>query len=214
MALSNDCSRRAHEIPIIVLGAPFDLYHLTARNTPEHLEELLKDEDPVYDLLSKLPENAFLTDLQHSKYFSAHYYHPLYYTLNPSDPSNVWLHYQTFKPLILFDGRNYDKYEARELIDCLDREPFLQRCIDGWLIQDDPHDPWHEILLFSPINVVDPHFDEIKYTPREIRDFKQLVGQMGGFPYGEEEAETIERDISRHGHLRVEGDRCEIVFSS
>lgn len=179
------------EYKTITLRAWFDLYHLTYRNTKYNrvnLEGEINDE--AYDYMCKLPENDYIKDLNHPKYFSINYYHPLYFNAVGDKSNNAHLHYQTLKSLILFDGRNYDKHDILDFLCNLERTKKLNnQFIDGWLIKDDSNDTWHEIYLFCPTNSVDPNCKVITYTKEEIDQFKDIFV----FPYGQEELDIIEK---------------------
>jgi hypothetical protein len=104
------CKDILNHIPIVVLDSGFDLYHLTFKNTPSTREQLEKGD--YYNRLSELPEGEYLEDLEHPKYYSISSYHPLYYTQDPYSNDNVFIHYKTVRPLVLFDGRNYAKHKS------------------------------------------------------------------------------------------------------
>lgn len=173
----------------ITLAAGLDLYHLTYRNTRynrDNLEGTIDDE--VYNHLCQLPENDYIKDLKHPKYFSISYYHPLYYNNSIEKCNHAYLHYKTSKPLLLFDARRYDKVYDKKLLETLS-ELSETKQLDGWIYKDDPLDNWHEIHLFNPTNLVDYSHKLIIYTQEEIDRFKDLFI----FPYEQEELDIIEK---------------------
>jgi hypothetical protein len=177
-------------LPIIKLKSPFNLYHLTYRNTKRNIEYLKDEELDCYDILCELDENDFIKDLKHGKYFSISYYHPLYYCSKNFRDHYTFLCYQTIQPLILFDGRNYNKQEILDILNNLNKTQ-----VDGWLIKDDCNDSWHEIYLFSPEKLVSTNFTEISYTSKQIDDFYELTDNDPEYPYEKEEIDIIINNI-------------------
>jgi hypothetical protein len=176
---TQSCNSILDNLPIVMIGAPFNLYHMTQRNTPRtraELESLLEDEgaEGPQHIIS-LPEGAFPTDLTQQKWFSISYYAPLY--IGANKPDRVALQYRINAPMVLFDGRRYPRRfglnepvftqnEAGEwipelfqdVLGCLQTDPRVRQCIDGWLLQEELDEPWYELLLFRPSEIVDPRY--------------------------------------------------------
>ena len=212
-----DCSGILKGIPVIVLREGFSLYHLTHVITPAFLKQTLgmEGDSRTFRYYKSLPPNTFPTSLTEPKYFSINYYHPYYYAFKKNDPDNVFLNYRTMKPLVLFDGLKFNNYDQRveQIKHCLEDELLVQSCIDGWLIKDDPYDPWHEIYLFHPDRSVDPHYERFNYSPEERERFEHDKSLTGGFPYGDAEIATISRETLQLGHLEITPTECRLTFN-
>jgi hypothetical protein len=100
----------------------------------------------------------------------------------------------------------------QDVLVCLQTDPLVRGCIDGWLLQEELDDPWYELLLFRPSEIVDPSYMILHYTPEEIETFNQDTRMRGGFPYDAYEREKLRLGAIQMGHLRYDGQTCQVVW--
>lgn len=206
-----DIARAINNSRVVIIKSPMDLYHVITRNSPlsrEFIVEELGDMEKL-ERYKLLPEGAYPTDFSGTTYFSIQRMHPYYYSLPEGLRDVAYLHFTTVRPMVLYDGRGIKKINVLDLLNFFEQNRELCKAVDGWVIQDDYNDTWHEIVLFEPTNFINPDFEEMVYSKQEMREFNALERRARGFPYGDEDAANLRRSILGTGSLSFDG-KCII----
>lgn len=206
---------------MIVLNKGLNLYHSGYINSPKTMKELKKygiwTEKQIKVFKEKVPEGEVDESIpDHAKFFTLSAEKA--YSYDVDDIVKGATKYKLKKPVILLDLKDKENFELQTELQKVWTAPGvkakvteLTKCFDGWIGYDDIIEPWREIFLFRPWEVISKgkryYMDKSKIQKSERVEGKRYYH----YPYQQKELDNLNKHLIGCYNVSVTGKKIKIL---
>lgn len=206
---------------MIVLGKGLDLYHAGYINSPKLIKELREfgiwTEKEIKNFQEKVPKGEMdLSIPNHAKFFTLSAEKA--YSYDVDDVTKGATRYKLKKPVVLIDLKDKDYFELQMELQKVWTKPGekakvaeLTKCFDGWIAYDDIIEPWREIFLFRPWEVISK--GERYYMDKsKIQNSERVEGSFYYYyPYQQDELDNLNNHLMGCYDVSFSGNKIKLL---